>query len=114
MLMKKKPSKTKKVTGAKEIQTKDLAVTVSQLAGAVGDLSATVDNLAVMVARGFERVDGRFGILEEKVDQLGENVQAARRDILNIGDRFVPRYEFDNLLVRLSRLEERMRNKAGK
>lgn len=126
--MKKKLLKTKKVTRAKDFSIKDLAVTVSHLAGAVGNLSATVDNLAIMVAKGFDRMDERFARVDErtediekkvgqidgKVDELDGNIKATRRDVLDIGDRFVSRYEFDNTLVRISRLEEKMREKTGK
>lgn len=118
----KKPQKTKR---AKDVSINDLGGKVDALAGrvdtltdTVDTLAGTVDNLAIMVAKGFERVDGRFGVLEQKVvdfeKKTEDNFRKVRQDILETGDRFVSRYEFDNTLVRISRLEEKLRHKAGK
>jgi len=88
--------------------------------------SVTIDDLAVMVAKGFkgvdekfERVDERFvGIdkrfdrLEKEVKEVKENLKATRQDVLNIGDRFVPRNEFDSLLIRFGRLEQKVLKKT--
>lgn len=80
--------------------------------------NVTIDDLAVMVANGFGRVekrfegvDERFERIESDIKELREEVKATRRDVLDIGDRFVPRYEFDNLLVRFSRLEQKVMGK---
>lgn len=81
-----------------------------------------------MVAKGFDGVDGRFDTVgsrldvidgrldsvEEKIKEVHEDVKSARRDLLDIGDRFVPRYEFDNLLIRFSRLEQKVIGKSRK
>lgn len=86
------------------------------------------DDLAMMVARGFAELHGDTGEIrkdmeevkkdiKEVKDRLGnveENIKATRRDVLDIGDRFVPRYEFDNLLVRFGRLEQRVLGKRAR
>jgi len=83
--------------------------------------NTTIDDLALMVAKGFssvenriEKVENRIGKVEEGLKELRENVKATRRDVLDIGDRFVPRYEFDNLLIRFGRLEQRVLGKRSK
>ncbi|HUC88828.1 MAG TPA: hypothetical protein VMR49_02225 [Candidatus Paceibacterota bacterium] len=82
----------------------------------------TIDNLAIMVAKGFESVDKRFDgvdkrfesvdkdIADIKIDlnEVKENLKATRRDVLDLGDRFVPRHEFDNLLIRFGRIERKL------
>ena len=80
--------------------------------------TATLDSLAISVARGFGRVeerfdktDGRFDKIEKDVGEVKENLKATRRDILDVGDRFVPRFEFDGLLFRVSKLEQKIANK---
>ena len=83
--------------------------------------SVTIDDLAVMVANGFTRVEDRLGNVEDRLgrveDRLGkvegeikevrENVKATRYAVLDIGDRFVPRREFDHLLIRVGKLEQK-------
>ncbi len=82
----------------------------------------SVNDLAIMVAKGFEsvnqrfdqidtrfaKIDLRFEKIENKMDVLDENLKATRREILDIGDRFVPRFEFDNLLIRFNKLEQKL------
>lgn len=95
----------------------------------IGDLAGTIDNLAIMVAGGFERVykemDNRFDKVEKDiaevkkdisevkkdVAEVKENLSATRRDVLEIGDRFVPRYEFHDLLIRFDKLEQQVKAK---
>lgn len=64
----------------------------------------TVDSLAVSVAKGFDRIDKKFDSLEKKIDEKTKDV---RRDILNLGDRFVSYYVFDELAKRVKVLEEK-------
>jgi len=85
----------------------------------------TIDDLAIMVAKGFDNVHkeisevkkdvgevkGRFGKVEKDIVEVKENLAATRRDVLEIGDRFVPRYEFHDLLVRFDRLEQKVKLK---
>lgn len=78
----------------------------------------TIDNLAIMVAKGFDRMEDRFVNVEKEISDvkkdiadIKEDVKGVRRDILEVGDRFVPRYEFDGLLVRFNRLEQRVKTK---
>jgi len=83
-----------------------------------------IENLAIMVGKGFNEmgnrignvenrignVETRLGTVEKRLDTLDENIKATRRDVLDIGDRFVPRYEFDNLLIRFNRLEAKIKS----
>ena len=90
----------------------------------IGD-KISMDDLAGMVARGFAGVDKKFEKVEEKFAQMDEkftkefekvedNFKKIRNDILDIGDKFVPRHEFDTLLIRVSRLEQRVTEKSRK
>lgn len=75
----------------------------------------TMDDLAGMVAKGFERVDERFdkvedrlGKVEDKLGKVEENLATTRMDVLGIGDRFVSKHEFNQHLIRFSLLEEKV------
>ncbi|HEY4714940.1 MAG TPA: hypothetical protein VIH31_00325 [Candidatus Paceibacterota bacterium] len=85
----------------------------------------TIDGLAIMVAKGFdgvnkrldghdkkfEGIDKRFEGIDKRFDKVEEEIKLARRDILDVGDRFVARYEFDGLLIRFNRLEQKVKEK---
>lgn len=81
----------------------------------LNDLAGTIDNLAIMVAKGFDRVDAKIdkevGEVKDRLGKVEENLAATRQDVLNLGDRFVPRHEFHNLLVRFDRLEQKVKGK---
>ena len=83
--------------------------------------SVTTDDLAIMVARGFSsmdeqfrKVDDRFSKIDKRFEEVEENFRKVRNDILNIGDRFVPRHEFDSFLIRFHRLDQKVEGKLGK
>ncbi|MBI5799040.1 MAG: hypothetical protein HZB10_03870 [Candidatus Yonathbacteria bacterium] len=90
-------------------------VTIDDLAVMIAEGREETNELARMVAKGFdgmrEEMNGRFDKVEKEVAEVKENLAGTRRDVLEIGDRFVPRYEFHNLLVRFDRLEQKV---AGK
>ncbi len=81
----------------------------------------TIEDLAVITAKGFESVDKRFDVLEKDVNglkkdvtelktdmgEVKENVKYIKRDILNLGDRFVSYHAFDSLASRVKILEEK-------
>lgn len=92
-----------------------------------------MDTLAMMVAKGFsgvdyrldkvdsrlekvesklDKVEVRLDGVEKKMDAMDISVKATRREVLNVGDRFVPRHEFDSLLVRFNNLEKKIKEKS--
>ncbi|HEY4505729.1 MAG TPA: hypothetical protein VJG67_03490 [Candidatus Paceibacterota bacterium] len=82
----------------------------------------TINDLAVMVANGFSAVDKRFESADKsindmdvrlslKINEIDDNTKATRHDMLNIGDKFVRQHEFNTLLTRVGRLEEKVRTK---
>ena len=71
--------------------------------------NVTLDDLAIMVGNGFNAVDKRLASVESDISFLKGAVKKVNQDVLNIGDRFVPRYEFDGLLIRVGKLEEKAR-----
>lgn len=86
-----------------------------------------IGDLAVMVANGFERVDKkidkeigevkeRLGKVEERLvgveERMGnveEGLQSVRGSILDLGDRSVQRYEFEDLRTRLDGFEQKVK-----
>ena len=74
-----------------------------------------------MVAKGFSGVDKRFDGVDKRLDgvdkrldgvdkslnKLAEDAKDVRRDILNLGDRFVSYHTFDALARRVKTLEEK-------
>lgn len=113
--MKKAPTKKKETT------IDDLAVMMSKGFHDVNKkIDEDINNLAAMVAKGFESADKRFDKIENRlgnVESRLENVEedlklkATREDLLNLGDRFVLKYEFHELLVRFDRLEQKVKTK---
>jgi len=87
---------------------------ISSLDDKVSSLDDKIDDLAISTAKGFAGVDKRFDEMDKRVDKLEENIKATRRDVLDIGDRFVPRHEFDSLLFRFSNFEKKVMTKLGK
>lgn len=122
--MKKAPAK--KTIKKKETTIEDLAVMMSK---GFHDVNTKIDedinNLATMVAKGFESVDKRFESvdkrfedvdkrfdkIEKRLENVGEDLKlkATRQDMLNFGDRFVLKYEFSDLTTRVGRLERRIK-----
>ena len=75
--------------------------------------SRTDEQFAKIDAR-FEKVDEKFAKIDKRFEEVEENFRKVRNDILNIGDRFVPRHEFDSFLIRFHRLEQKVEGKIGK
>lgn len=89
----------------------------------------TIDDLAVMVAKGFDgvhteigefkrEVNVRFGEVEKDIKEVKkditevkENLASTRRDVLSMGDRFTLKYEFHDLSTRVGILEQRRKVK---
>jgi len=91
----------------------------------------TIDDLAIMVAKGFDGVykeigevkhemrerfddvDKRFDKVENDIAEVKENLASTRMDVLGIGDKFVSNHTFDKHLIRFSDLERKVKT-AGK
>ncbi|MBI5798994.1 MAG: hypothetical protein HZB10_03610 [Candidatus Yonathbacteria bacterium] len=81
----------------------------------------TIDDLAIMVAKGFDGVYKEIGevkkdIAEVKEDMVGvkkdiaevkENMAGTRRDVLSMGDKFTLKYELHDLANRVVLLEKK-------
>ena len=100
-------------------------VTLGSLDNKIDQITNTVDTLAISVARGFASVDQKFvdvkkglsGEISElgvRVEKIEETVKNTNHNILNIGDKFVGRYEFENLVVRFGHLEKKVDEKMKK
>lgn len=79
-----------------------------------------IGDLAVMVANGFDRVDKkidkeisevkeRLGNVEERLGNVEEGLQSVRGSILDLGDRSVQRYEFEDLRTRFDSFEQKVK-----
>ena len=122
--MKKEPTKNKSVT------IDDLAVMMSKGFSDVNKKFSDVNkmiaegreetnNLAIMVANGFERVDKRFAEVDKnfaevkkEINEVRENLNTTRMDVLGIGDRFVSKFEFSQHLIRFNLLEQTIKVKT--
>jgi peptidoglycan hydrolase CwlO-like protein len=85
----------------------------------------TIDDLAIMVAKGFTKIDERFDKVDERFDKIDErlniaekdinevkeNIRTTRNDVLNIGDKFVSYHTFDRLASRVEVLEKKTKIK---
>lgn len=100
---------------------KDLA----QIKGVVHD---EVENLARIVARGFEQVDRRFEqvdkrleLIDKKIEQIDVEIRhinarldTIEHDIADIRKHLIYRDEFEDVLMRLSAVEKKLGIKIGK
>lgn len=75
----------------------------------------TIDDLAIMVANGFDGVrdemNKRFNKVEKDISDVKENLATTRMDVLGIGDRFVSKHEFSQHLIRFQLLEQKVKGK---
>lgn len=96
----------------------------------------TIDDLAVMVAKGFdgvreemnehfnkvenrlgkvedrlEKVEDRLGKVEDRLEKVEDNLSTTRMDVLGIGDKFVSKHEFNQHLIRFDLLEQKVKTK---
>lgn len=70
------------------------------------------DDLAVMISNGFSSFEERINIRFERIENNVKDVQkimATKADILDLHDKFIHRREFDQLSLRVSKLEEKAR-----
>jgi hypothetical protein len=83
-------------------------ISLQDVANSVQNLAHTVDKLAAMTVKGFsdleERMDNRFQKIEDEL-----KTKASRVDVLELHDKFIHRREFDQLALRVSKLEEKRR-----
>ena len=88
----------------------------------INDLANNIDTLAIMVAKGFDRVDAKIdkeigevkeklGKVEKRLENVEESIATTNNNVLSLGDRTVPRFEFDKHLLRFSDLERRVKVK---
>lgn len=84
--------------------------TKDELTGLVKNTDEKFDSLAIMVAKGFERTATKEDIaeLKERVAVVEEVTKNTRQDVLNIGEKFVSRAEFDNHVVKFGNLEKKV------
>ena len=66
------------------------------------DSKVTIDKLAIMMNDCFER-------LEKEVGEVKEGNKDIRKDILNLGDRFVSYHTFDQLASRVNAFEQKQK-----
>ncbi len=76
-------------------------------------LEAVIERLAIMTSNGFERLEHKVELeikhLDSRIKKLEEGIVGARKDILDLHDKFIHRREFDQLSLRVSKLEAKMR-----
>ncbi|MHB1117912.1 MAG: hypothetical protein ACYCZ7_00055 [Minisyncoccota bacterium] len=102
----------------KKESIKNKKVTIDDLAVMIADGREETNELARMVAKGFESIDKRFESIDKRfegidkrLENVEENLSATRRDVLAMGDRFTLKYEFHDLSTRVSLLEQKVKTK---
>ena len=68
-----------------------------------------ITNLELLesINRSISKMEDRMSTMENKLGSLDQSVQVVRRDILNIGDKFVSHHVFDQLALRVTKLEKK-------
>ena len=76
-------------------------------------LETLVEKLAIMSSNNFERLDHRIELesnhLHTQIKKVESDVGATRQEVLNLHDKFIHRREFDELVRRVSKVEEKLR-----
>ena len=67
----------------------------------------TTDDLAIMVAEGFNRVEKKIDNVDKGLSRVKDDIKDIRKDILCLGDRFVSYHTFDALASRVKVIEEK-------
>lgn len=98
---------------------------LSQIKGIVHD---TEENLAQIVAKGFEQVDKRFEQVDKRFEQVDKRFEGIdnklhhidarldtiEHDITDIRKHFVYRDEFEDVVARLAAIEKKLGIHSGK
>lgn len=81
----------------------------------------TIDELAVMVAKGFSALEDKISGVEDKMAtkdemdrkfaEVEKTLNKIRMDMLDMGDRFVSNHRFDELVSRFNILEAKVKGK---
>lgn len=64
-------------------------------------IETLIDNLAQMTMSGFQRIETRIETIEK--------TKSDKADILDLHDKFIHRREFDELSLRVSKIEAKIR-----
>ncbi len=63
----------------------------------------TNEELLESINRSFSNLEQK---LESKIEIVDQNIQATRREVMNIGDKYVSYSKFDELASRVTKLEK--------
>lgn len=98
-----------------------MAVTKKDLSQIRGVVHDEVENLARIVARGFEAVEKCFELVDKRFEQVDRKLlhidarlNTIEHDISEIRKHFVYRDEFEDALTRLTVVEKKLGIKSGK
>ena len=85
-----------------------MALTKKDLSQIKGVVHGEIENLAKIVARGFEGVDKRFEQVDGRLSHISARMDAMERDVSEIRKHFVYRDEFEDALARIALLEKKL------
>lgn len=98
-----------------------MAITKADISQIKGVVRSEVDNLARIVAKGFEQVDKRFeqvdkrfDSLEARIAHLDARVAMIERDVAEIRKSLISRMELEDLMARIKYVELKLGIKSGK
>jgi len=97
-------------------------MTIDDLANMIAEGREDTNELARMVAKGFDgvhneigefkkEVNMRFNETEKDIAEVKENLASTRRDVLSMGDKFTLKYELHDLASRVVLLEQKGKTK---
>ncbi len=93
--------------------TKKITKNIENSSKRFDKIELLIEKLAVMTSNNFERAEHKLEMevkdLDKRIGSLESNVKGARADILELHDKFIHRREFDQLSLRVSKLEEKAR-----
>ncbi len=105
-----------------------MALTKQDIGQIKGVVHGEIENLARIVAKGFEQVDKRFEQVDKRFEQVDKHFEKVEnelsfsnarlntleRDVAEIKRHFVSRNEFEDALGRIAHLERKVGIHSGK
>jgi predicted nucleic acid-binding Zn-ribbon protein len=89
----------------KVVKTKD--ITNLEILESVNRSFSSLENRFDKVESRLDKVESQLGAVEKDIEILNQSMQATRRDVLNIGDKFITQHTFNDLALRVVKLEKK-------
>ena len=74
----------------------------------------TIEDLAMMVNKGFEKVDERFDKVDERLNSIDMRLARVETDVSEIRKTYIDPEQFEDLMIRVKYIEIKLGIESGK